>query len=101
MDDVEDSSAERGQKPSGQKRTLANELTELANKEGQQDGAAEENLNEEGWRKRAKRSRASSNKFFTLIDVEQKMQRAISHETGGVCRASDDTWRKKDQTNKQ
>jgi hypothetical protein len=33
-------------------------------------------VNEEGWRRGAKRSRGSGNNFFTLTEVEQKVQRA-------------------------
>jgi hypothetical protein len=62
------------------------------------EGVFDENINEEGWRRGAKWSRGSGNNFFTLSEVEQKMQRALSNETGSCRRASDDTWRKKDTT---
>jgi hypothetical protein len=95
MADVGENMAEMGKKENGQKTSQAAKLTNLATKEGHQVGAAE--FNEEGWHRGAKRSRGSGNNFFTLAEVEQKMQRVISHETGSVRRASDDTWRKKDQ----
>ncbi|KAE7995204.1 hypothetical protein FH972_000029 [Carpinus fangiana] len=55
-------------------------------------------VNEEGWRRGAKRSKGSGNNFFTITEVEHKVQRALSAEPGSVQRSSDDTWRKKSQT---
>jgi hypothetical protein len=60
-------------------------------------GGADSEVNEEGWRRGAKRSRGSGNNFFTLTEVEQKVQRALANDPGSIRRASDDTWRKKDQ----
>jgi hypothetical protein len=96
--------AENGKKRSQVGLANVNDLLdELANKSKQQaekmkEVVLEENINEEGWRRGAKRSRGSGNNFFTLSEVEQKMQRALSNETGSGRRASDDTWRKKDTT---
>jgi hypothetical protein len=99
-----DTRVEKGKKECGQNKGLAHVnvfLDELAHKEGQQEehvGEGVFDFNEESWCKGAKRSRGLGNNFFTLFDVEKKMQRALSIETGSVRRASDDTWRKKDQT---
>lgn len=40
-----------------------------------------------------KRSRNSGNNFFTVSDVEKRMKRALSVESGRSRGASDETWK--------